>query len=88
MVWELIGHAGGFLIAIALMPQLIKTWKTQSAQDISLLWTIVSLIGLFLYAVYAFKNNVVPLMVFATLEFSMVIVLIVFKLLFSNPKTI
>ncbi|MBN2095434.1 MAG: PQ-loop repeat-containing protein [Candidatus Aenigmarchaeota archaeon] len=65
---EIIGYLGGFLIAIALAPQLIKTWKTKSARDISLLWTSISLTGLILYGVYAALNGVYPLLTFAVIE--------------------
>ena len=80
MVLEWVGFIGGFLIAISLMPQLIKTWKTKSTKDISLLWTIILLIGLLFYAVYAIKNLIVPLIIFALLEAIMSIILISFKL--------
>lgn len=88
MVWEIIGHVGGFLIAISLLPQLVKAYKTKSTKDLSLLWTLVLLIGLLLYAIYATKNNVVPLMVFASVEFFMVLILIFLKITYENPKNI
>ena len=53
MALELIGYLGGFLIAVALAPQLVKTYETKSAKDLSLLWTTISLLGLILYGVYA-----------------------------------
>lgn len=35
MDWEIVGYIGGFLIAVALTPQLIKTYKSKSTRDIS-----------------------------------------------------
>jgi len=32
---EILGYIAGFLVATALAPQIIKTWKTKSAKDIS-----------------------------------------------------
>ncbi len=86
MAWEIIGYLGGLLIALALIPQLVKTWKTKSAKDISMLWTIILLIGLFLYTVYAIKNMIVPLMIFASLESVMAIALIFLKIKFDRAK--
>ncbi len=86
MVWELIGYLGGFLIAVALVPQLIKTWKTKSAKDLSLLWTSVALVGLIFYGIYAAKNLVLPLLTFATIESIMVIVLIIMKIKYDRAK--
>ena len=86
MTLEFAGYLGGFLIAIALAPQLIKTWKTKSAKDISLLWTVISLIGLVLYGIYAAINTVLPLLTFATIESIMVIILIILKIKYDIEK--
>ena len=86
MTLEFAGYLGGFLIAIALAPQLIKTWKTKSAKDISLLWTVISLIGLVLYGIYAAINTVLPLLTFATIESIMVIILIILKIKYDIAK--
>ncbi len=79
MTLELVGYLGGFLIAVALAPQLIKTWQTKSAKDLSLLWTTISLVGLILYCAYAALHRVLPLLTFATIESLMIIVLILLK---------
>ena len=86
MTLEFVGYLGGFLIAVALAPQLIKTWKTKSAKDLSLLWTSISLIGLILYGIYAALNLVYPLLTFATIESIMIIVLILLKIKYDRAK--
>ena len=86
MITEFIGYFGGFLIAVALAPQLIKTWKTKSAKDLSLLWTAISLIGLILYGIYAAIKKVFPLLTFATIESVMVIILILLKIKYDKIK--
>ncbi len=87
MALEFVGYLGGFLIAAALAPQLIKTWKTKSANDISLLWTAICLIGLVLYGIYAAINTVLPLLTFAAIESVMVVVLIILKIKHGRAKT-
>lgn len=86
MTLESIGYAGGLLIAISLAPQLVKTWRTKSAKDLSLLWTTVSLIGLILYGYYAALNKVYPLLTFAIIESIMIIFLIILKLIYDRDK--
>lgn len=86
MALEFVGYLGGFLIAIALIPQLIKTWKTKSAKDLSLLWTTISLIGLILYGIYAEINSIYPLFTFATIESVMIVVLILLKIKYDRAK--
>jgi len=86
MMWEITGYLGGGLIAMALLPQIIKTWKTKSVEDISLLWTIVLMIGLLFYVVYAIKNTIIPLLIFASVEAVMTLILIIFKLVYSKAN--
>jgi len=86
MTLEVIGYLGGFLIVVALAPQLVKTWKTKSAKDLSLLWTSISLIGLVLYGIYAAINSVLPLLTFAAIESIMIIILIGLKLNYDKVK--
>ena len=77
---EIIGYLAGFVVSISLSPQLIKTWKTRSTKDISAVWTLILMTGLFLWIVYAVANTIVPLAIFATVEFFMVLTLFLFKL--------
>ncbi|MFH1471483.1 MAG: PQ-loop repeat-containing protein [Nanoarchaeota archaeon] len=86
MTLEFIGYLGGFLIAVALAPQLIKTYKTKSAKDLSLLWTTISLMGLILYGIYAAINRVFPLLTFAAIESIMIITLIILKIKYDRAK--
>jgi len=86
MVLEIVGYLGGLLIAIALTPQLIKTFKTKSAKDLSLLWTTISLIGLILYGIYAAINSIFPLLTFAIIESIMIIILISMKIKYDRAK--
>ena len=80
---EIVGFLAGFLLAIALSPQLVKTWKTKSTKDISIHWTLIAMTGLLLWMVYAVVNNIVPLAIFATIEFFMVTTLLIFKLMYK-----
>lgn len=83
---EMVGYLGGFLVAVSLSPQLIKTYKTKSAKDISLLWTSIILTGLILYAIYAAANNILPLLTFAIVESVMVITLMSMKISYDKKS--
>mgnify|MGYP001562148427 FL=1 len=80
---EIIGYLAGFLIAIALSPQLIKTWRTKLTKDISILWTLMLMFGLLLWVVYAIANKILPLLIFASIEFLMMLSLFVMKLIYK-----
>jgi MtN3 and saliva related transmembrane protein len=80
---EIIGYVAGFLVAIALSPQIIKTWKIKSSKDISILWVTVLMSGLFLWIIYAIIKVILPLAVFGLIEFSMAFTLLIFKFIYK-----
>ena len=80
---DIIGYAAGFLVAVSLTPQLIKTWRTKSTKDISLLWTLILMIGLLLWIVDAIVNKILPILIFVSIEFLMVSSLFVFKIIYK-----
>jgi len=80
---QFFGYLAGFIIAIALTPQVIQAWKTKSTKDISLPWTIILLLGLLLYFIYGFGIKQMPIIVMNTIEVILVISLIVAKLIYK-----
>lgn len=67
-----LGLFAGLLTTIAYLPQLIKTWKTKSADDISWSMLITLCIGIVLWLIYGAYVHDVPLIAanVATLVFS------------------
>ena len=49
---EIVGFIAGILVASSLLPQVIKSWKSKSTQDISLGWSITSLAGQIMWIIY------------------------------------
>ena len=80
---EIIGYAAGFLVAVSLTPQLIKTLRTKSTKDISVLWTLVLTGGLLLWIVYGLANKILPIIVFTSIEFLMISFLFVLKIVYK-----
>jgi len=80
MEWEIVGYLAGLLVAVALTPQVIKVWKTKSTKDISIIWTLILMTGLLLWVTYAVKNSIIPLGLFASIEFLLSFTLFLFKL--------
>ena len=42
---ELVGYAGGGVLAVSMVPQLFHVLKTKSTTDISYSWQVISIIG-------------------------------------------
>jgi len=54
MIYEIIGVIGMVVICLAGLPQLVKTVKTKSVEDLSLPFFILILVGASLLLVYSF----------------------------------
>ncbi len=57
-----IGLTAGTLTTISFLPQAIKTWKSKSAKDISLAMFLTFCFGVFLWIVYGFFVNDIPVL--------------------------
>lgn len=55
--FEIIGFLAAILTTVAFFPQVIKVYKTQNTQSISLSMYIVFSIGILLWLVYGFYLN-------------------------------
>ena len=82
----IVGHVGAAIIASALAPQVIKSWRTKSTEDISLLWNSLLLIGLIIFVIYGIGINSLPIMIFTSIEASFTLSLLILKLLYRNHK--
>lgn len=59
-VIQAIGIAAGVCTAVSLIPQIVKIQKEKKAQDISLAYLIVLLLGLILWIVYGVLRKDIP----------------------------
>ena len=69
------GLIAGALTTIAFLPQLIKTWKSKSAKDVSIEMLIVFSLGVFLWLIYGIYLNALPIILanLLTLIFNLII---------------
>jgi MtN3 and saliva related transmembrane protein len=59
---DLIGYTAGILVIVSLIPQMLKSWKTKSTKDISLLRYLIYVLGIILWLVYAIMLNNGPML--------------------------
>lgn len=63
MIEDVIGYFGGFFIMISFIPQVIKSYKTKSVKDLSILMIIATLIGTVLWFMYGFLIKSKPIII-------------------------
>lgn len=76
---ELVGYAAMVVMALSLTPQVIKSWRTKSTKDISILWNSLYIFGLVLWLAYGIGINSWPLVGAAIIESVLAISLIILK---------
>lgn len=81
---QLIGLVAGALTTVAFLPQVIKTWKSGSAKDLSLGMFAFFCLGVLLWLVYGIMTRDIPVIAanFATLLLASTI--LYFKLRFKD----
>ena len=80
---EYIGLLAGALVAVSLLPQVIKSYKTKSTTDISLAWTLLNLAGQILWLVYGTLIHSISLIVATVVATIMTVLVLSFKLKFG-----
>ncbi|MEO0338538.1 MAG: SemiSWEET family transporter, partial [Bacteroidota bacterium] len=54
---ELIGIIAGIFSTAGFVPQVYKTWRTKSVEDLSMGMIVILVIGILLWLIYGFYKN-------------------------------
>ncbi len=81
--WEYIGLVAGVLTTVSFLPQVIKTYKSRSAKDLSLVMFSLFAMGVLLWLVYGIAINKTPIIVANSVTLVLAILLLGFKLKFK-----
>uniref|UniRef100_A0A7S1Y593 Adenosylmethionine decarboxylase n=1 Tax=Grammatophora oceanica TaxID=210454 RepID=A0A7S1Y593_9STRA len=84
---EIIGYVGGVVLAVALVPQVIKSWKEKSTADISYSWQVIYIVGLWLNFAYFILVDAVAAWVTLLFEIVCAHLLVLLKLRFDGCST-
>ena len=83
---DLFGFSAALLTTIAFLPQLYKTWKTKSADDVSLIMLILFITGLICWIIYALKIHSIPILVANIITFIFNFSILVLKISYRENK--
>ena len=84
---QLVGFAAGTLTALALVPQVLKTWRTRSAADLSSAMLGAQIVGLALWIVYGVALGSLPMIVTNVVTLSLSLMLLAFKRAYPSSRT-
>lgn len=81
---QIIGLVAGFCTTIAFLPQVIKTYKSKSAKDLSSGMFLTFCTGLILWLVYGVMVDDVPIIMANFLTLIMASIILVLKVKYRN----
>jgi MtN3 and saliva related transmembrane protein len=81
---QLLGISAGILTTISFLPQVIKTWKSRSAKDLSLGMFSLFCLGVVLWLVYGILVNDIPVIAANLMTLILASTLLFFKLSFKQ----
>ncbi len=77
---QAVGFTAGALTAFAFLPQVLKTWRTRSSRDLSLVMLGAQSAGVSLWIVYGVAIRSIPVIASNAVTLAMCLVLLAFKL--------
>ncbi len=81
---KLLGLFAGFCTTIAVTPQLYKTWKTKSVDDISIKMFTVLTLGLILWTVYGVIKSDFPIIITNGISTTFNLIMIYFYFIYKD----
>lgn len=83
-ITQLLGLTAGMLTTIAFLPQVVKTWKSRSAKDLSLSMFSLFCLGVALWLAYGMLVRDIPVIAANLLTLLLASTLLFFKLRFKD----
>jgi len=84
---QTIGIIAGILTTGAFVPQVWRTWRTKSVQDLSLTMLVSFLLGIGGWLVYGIRLGELPIIASNLITIVLTIVLIAFKIRYGSRAT-
>ncbi len=81
---ELLGFVGGALVTCSLIPQLIRVFRLRSAREISILFTILLLLGVSFWLAYGIYFSLLPVIIWNAITTVLAATLLVAKLKYGR----
>ena len=81
---DVFGYFAAILTTAAFLPQLIKTLKTQKADDVSLTTLIMFIAGVLSWIIYGYKISSTPILIANLITLVLNLLILISKIYFSK----
>lgn len=77
-ITNIVGLVAGICVTIAVIPQIIKVWKSKKVKNVSLTMFSTLTLGIFLWVVYGYLKKDYPIMITNTISLLLNLLMIYF----------
>jgi MtN3 and saliva related transmembrane protein len=84
-ITESLGFVAGALATCSVIPQVVRVFRLKSANEISLLFTLLLMIGLIFWMLYGIRLELTPVIVWNSIGVATVALLLYAKLKYGRP---
>jgi len=81
---KILGLVAGLLTTISFVPQVVKTWRSRSAKDLSLVMFLLYCAGVFLWMIYGIMIDELPVILWNIITLILATVILFFKIKFKD----
>ena len=81
---NIIGFTAAILTTVAFMPQLIRTWATKSADDVSIYMLILFITGVSFWIVYGWRLHAAPILIANIITLILNLSILILKLFYES----
>ena len=83
---QILGFMAGLFTTFSVIPQIIKIFKTKSARDISVIFSLMFVVGGLLWLSYGIVDRLVPIILWNTIGVTLNAIMLFAKLRFTNNE--
>jgi MtN3 and saliva related transmembrane protein len=83
---EYIGIIAASITSFASIPQLVKTWRTKKANDLSYGMLVFLVIGISLWLVYGFLIGAFPVILESVISLSSILGILILKIIYERKN--
>lgn len=80
----ILGLAAASLTTVAFIPQVLKTWRSKSAKDLSLGMYLIFTSGIILWLIYGILKEDIPIIAANVVTLTLALTILYFKLFYKD----
>ena len=85
---DVYGFIAASLTTVAFLPQVIKTWRTKKAEDVSTMMLLMFITGLLFWIIYAIQTHSLPVLMANIITFIFNLIILTLKFIYGKETSV